>query len=82
MAGYHSGEDYTVAVDEFVPRTIRTTVGAPVKWTIVGAHTISFDVPENVPVFTVGGSGLVQRNPRADEPRGGSPPISGRRLHF
>ena len=75
LAGYHSGEEYTVAVDEFVPRTIRTNVNEPVRWTIVGAHTISFDVPEYVPVFTVGRDGLVRRNPEADEPTGGSPPI-------
>ena len=75
LAGYHSGEEYTVAVDEFVPRTIRTKVGEPVRWTMVGAHTISFDVPEYVPVFNVGKGGLVRRDSRTDEPAGGSPPI-------
>ena len=75
LAGYHSGEEYTVAVDEFVPRTIRTKVNEPVRWTMVGAHTISFDVPEYVPVFNVGKAGLVRRDSRTDEPAGGSPPI-------
>jgi plastocyanin len=75
IAGYHGGEEFTVAVDEFVPRTIKAKVGAPVKWTIVGAHTISFDVPKYVPIFTKARDGTVQRNPEVDQPVGGSPPI-------
>ncbi len=73
MAGYHSAEQYTVALDEFVPKEITTRRGEPVTWTIVGAHTVSFDVPRYVPIYTVSRSGTVRRNPVVDRAAGGSP---------
>lgn len=66
LGGYHAGDNFTVAIDEFVPRTIRTRIGDPVKWTLIGAHTVSFDVPEYLPIFTVGSDGLVKRNLAVD----------------
>lgn len=71
IAGYHGG-DYTVATNEFVPRSLSAKAGEPVTWTIVGAHTISFDVPEYLPIYPIDGSG-VRRNPKIDPPAGGSP---------
>lgn len=75
MGGYHAGDEFTVGVSEFIPRTVRTKVGEPVTWTIVGPHTVSFDVPRFVPIFTVAEDGTVKRNPVVDRPAGGSPDV-------
>lgn len=75
LAGYHVAEEYSVAIDEFVPKEISTSVGEPVTWTIVGAHTISFDVPRYMPIYTVRADATVERNPKVDEPAGGSPDV-------
>ncbi|MGH2704722.1 MAG: hypothetical protein ACRDJ4_06425 [Actinomycetota bacterium] len=73
VAGYHSGEEYTVAVNEFVPRTLSVRANETITWTIVGAHTISFNVPRYLPIYLVDGGGRVVRNPKIDPPAGGSP---------
>jgi plastocyanin len=73
LAGYHAGDEFTVAIDEFVPKTLRANVGEPITWTIVGAHTISFDVPRYLPVYQVLADGTVERNPQVDEAAGGAP---------
>lgn len=75
MGGYHAGEEFTVGVSEFIPRTVRTKVGEPVTWTIVGPHTVSFDVPRFVPIFIVDEDGTVRRNPVVDRAAGGSPDV-------
>ncbi len=71
-AGIEAGKDYSAAVDSFVPLRISTHVGQAVKWTVVGAHTISFGVPASVPVFIRSG-GTLRRNPVVDKAAGGSP---------
>ena len=73
IAGYHSGEEYTVAVDEFVPKTWTARVDDPVTWTITGAHTISFGVPRYVPIYRERDDGTIERNPVIDRAAGGSP---------
>jgi plastocyanin len=73
IAGYHSGDEFTVAIDSFVPRTIRTKVGQPITWTMVGEHTISFGVPRYVPIYFIRKDGTVRRNPLVDKAAGGSP---------
>ncbi len=73
MGGYHSGEEFTVGIAEFIPRTVTAKVGEPVTWTMVGAHTVSFDVPRFVPIFIVDDDGTVRRNPVVDAAAGGSP---------
>lgn len=73
IAGYHAGEEFTVAVDEFVPKVWRTKVGEPVTWTITGAHTVSFDVPPYLPIYLTTEDGSVVRNPVVDRAAGGSP---------
>ena len=73
LAGYHAGDEFTVAIDEFVPKTWRARANEPITWTIIGAHTISFDVPEYLPIYTVLADGTVQRNPKVDRAAGGSP---------
>jgi plastocyanin len=73
IAGYHSADEFTTQVLEFVPRTYTTRVGQPVTWTISGAHTISFGVPRYVPIYTVGRDGTLRRNPVVDRAAGGSP---------
>lgn len=73
IAGFHYGEEFTTAVDAFVPRSINTRVGRPVTWTIVGAHTVSFGVPRYLPIYFVDDDGTVRRNPVVDRAAGGSP---------
>lgn len=73
MGGYHSGDEFTVGVAEFIPRVVQAKVGEPVTWTLVGAHTVSFDVPRFVPIFFVDEDGTVRRNPVVDRAAGGSP---------
>jgi plastocyanin len=73
VAGYHSGEEYTVAVDEFVPKVLNAKVDEPVTWTITGAHTVSFDVPSYVPIYREANDGTIERNPVVDRAAGGSP---------
>ena len=73
LAGYHSGEEFTISIDEFVPRTYRAKVNEPVTWTIVGSHTISFDVPRYVPIYRMTEDGTLERNPVVDRAAGGSP---------
>lgn len=72
-AGYHAADEFTVAIDEFFPKTYRTKVNEPVTWTISGVHTVSFDVPRYVPIYRVDEDGTVDRNPVVDRPAGGSP---------
>lgn len=52
-------------VDEFTPKTIKAKARTPVSWTIVGTHTISFNVPKYFPYFTVDEDGTVKANPDA-----------------
>jgi plastocyanin len=73
MGGFHSADVYTVALDEFIPKTMTSRVGEPVTWTLFGAHTVSFGVPRYVPIYTVSPDGTVRRNPTVDRPAGGSP---------
>lgn len=57
-------------VNEFVPRTVEARVGDKVTWTFVSGHTLSFNVPEYFPVFTVAEDGTRRFNPQAQEPVG------------
>ena len=74
IAGFHSGEEFTVAVDAFVPKEVAAKVGRPVTWNILGAHTVSFGVPKYFPIYFVDADGTVRRNPQVDRAAGGSPP--------
>jgi plastocyanin len=74
MGGYHSSDEYTVALLEFVPKMITTRVGRPMTWTLVGAHTVSFGVPRYLPIYFVEKDGTVRRNTVVDKAAGGSPP--------
>jgi plastocyanin len=65
--------DAAAFANEFTPRTVETTVGAPVKWTFIGDHTISFNVPPYTPIFKTSKSGAVSFNPDLEKPRGGWP---------
>lgn len=64
------------SINEFVPATIRTDVGEPVTWKLMGAdHSISFEVPEYFPIIEFAEDGTVSLNPRLQPPAGGSPEI-------
>lgn len=52
-------------IDEFVPQDTRAKVGEPVTWTMLGGHTLSFNVPKYFPVFTIADDGKVALNPQA-----------------
>jgi plastocyanin len=58
------------SVNQFLPARIRTTPGQAVTWTFTGRHTISFNVPKFVPIFTVAPSGRVSMSPDAYRPIG------------
>jgi len=60
-------------INEFIPRKTTAKVNTPVTWTTFGGHTISFDVPKYLPLFTVKKDGTVERNPVIDNPAGGAP---------
>lgn len=57
-------------VNEFIPRSVQTRVGEKVTWTFVGGHTLSFNVPEYFPIFTVADDGTTTFNPQAEDPVG------------
>jgi plastocyanin len=64
------------SINEFLPKTIRTRVGRPVTWKLIGAnHTITFDVPRYFPIIRFARNGKVSLNPRLSPPAGGSPKI-------
>ena len=64
------------SINEFLPRTIRTRVGEPVRWKLMGSdHTITFDVPKYFPVVTFAKDGTVALNKRLQDPAGGSPDL-------
>src|SRR4051794_11648233 len=64
-----------VIVNEFLPKTVKATVGKPVTWTVNGfAHTISFNVPKYFPVFTVKKDGNVAWNPKSWKAEGWTVP--------
>lgn len=60
-------------VNEFTPRTVEARVGQQVKWTFIGAHTISFNVPPYIPWYDVKDDGTVAETPTVYEPAGGWP---------
>lgn len=60
-------------VNEFTPRTISAKVGAPVMWTIVGNHSISFNVPAFAPLYKVLKNGTIAPNGELDKAQGGWP---------
>jgi plastocyanin len=74
----HDGLD-DASIIEFVPKTAHARIGEKVSWLLVGGanqgHTISFDVPQYLPIFTIKPDGTVIRNPQLDQPAGGAPPL-------
>ena len=68
-------------INEFTPRTVRAKVGAPVTWTFLGNHSISFNVPPYVPYYSVKKDGTVIQSDAIFAPSGGwpgrTPPTSG-----
>ena len=59
---------------EFVPRDIEAKVDEKVTWAFVGGHTVSFDVPRYLPIFTIAKDGTVSFNPQAHRPVGSPGP--------
>ena len=76
LAGLEVDEDYTVIVNEFLPRKIKAKIGEPVTWTFDGIdHTVSFNVPKYFPIFTVKDGGEVFWEPESYEPVGWDIPL-------
>lgn len=57
-------------LNEFVPSEVKARVGERVTWTFVSGHTLSFNVPEYFPVFTIAEDGTTTFNPQAQDPVG------------
>jgi plastocyanin len=71
LAGREGDEEFSVNINEFLPKKVTAKVGQPVTWTFDGiSHTVSFNVPKYFPVFNVKRSGEVEWNPKAYEPVG------------
>jgi plastocyanin len=60
------------AVNEFIPRRITVDAGEPITWNLMGFHSISFGVPEYLPIISFADDGTVSRNPKLDPPAGGA----------
>lgn len=59
-------------IDEFGPPSITVPVGGSVTWTVIGAHTISFNAPASAQnVIAKAPDGSVHANPAALAPQGG-----------
>jgi plastocyanin len=52
---------------------VQAKVGAPVTWTFIGNHTISFNVPAYVPYYDVKKDGTVVQSESIYLPHGGWP---------
>lgn len=64
------------AINEFLPRTIKTRVGEEVTWKVMGwDHSISFGVPEYFPIIQFADDGKVSLNPQLSTPIGGAAEI-------
>jgi plastocyanin len=69
VGGYPTHEGgFNAFHNEYVPDTLRARVGEKVTWSFYGGHTLSFNVPEYFPVFTVNDKGFVAFNPDAFNP--------------
>ncbi|MDQ4145542.1 MAG: hypothetical protein M3198_17735, partial [Actinomycetota bacterium] len=72
LAGYGSQESMNTAINEFIPRTIRTRVGETVTWVVFGPHTISFNpTPDAQPLLTRAPDNTFHLNEKAVAPAGG-----------
>lgn len=75
LSGFASASQGVQAFgSEFVPRDIKAKVGEKVSWAFVGGHTVSFDVPKYLPIFTIAKDGTVTFNPQAHKPVGSPGP--------
>jgi plastocyanin len=73
FAGYATQNFNSVLVNEFLPATIRAKVGQKLTWLFVGdVHTVSFDVPSYFPLLKTTPAGVVEFDPRAQNPVGGA----------
>lgn len=61
-----------VSVLEFVPRRLTTKVNEPITWTVMGRHTISFDVPPYAPIIEFR-TRDIRYNPVVMDRAGGAP---------
>lgn len=63
----------SVSINEFFPKTITTKANEKVTWTMVGGHTISFNVPKYLPIV-ITKNGKIDINGELDKPVGWSIP--------
>jgi plastocyanin len=75
LAGRDAEDEFTVIINEFLPKTVEAEVGEPVTWTFDGLdHTVSFNVPKYFPIFTVRDDGEVVWEAKSHEPVGWTVP--------
>ena len=74
FAGLYDPRQDHAGINEFVPKTLRAKVNAPITWRMMGAeHTITFSVPRYFPIVEFGTPGGIRFNPKLRGPAGGAP---------
>lgn len=69
------GAEQEGIINEFVPSEIEVKAGEPVVWRMFGAHSISFDVPEYLPIVEFLDDGTVRGNEQVHVAAGGAPEV-------
>jgi plastocyanin len=60
------------SINEFVPKRLRVKAGEKIRWNLLGYHTISFGVPDYLPILEFKDDGTVERNKQLDPIAGGA----------
>jgi plastocyanin len=76
LAGQGAEHVDTAIINEFIPKSVRAKVGEKLTWTVIGGHTISFNVPKYFPIIQTAKDGTLRLNPKIAPPAGGAPDVS------
>jgi plastocyanin len=80
-SGDESLADVEAFANEFTPHTIQATANTPVKWTFIGDHTITFNVPPYTPIFVFDKKDNLKFNEGLNKAKGGWPAAPEGRTH-
>ena len=74
-AGWGTEGVDTAIIDEFIPRNVTAKAGEKLTWLILGAHTISFNVPKYFPIIETAKDGTISMNKKIKPSFGGAPNV-------